>query len=504
MAISNILTMRASGIALALALVYPAAALAQNRPATPPANSNAAAPDDDAPSANADIVVTGTSIRGEAPVGSSLIQLGRADIEATSATTATQIIREVPQIFSFGVTDSARNQSGGAGNIVYGNSINIRGIGPYATLTLLNGRRPVPQGTLGASVDPGNIPAIALERVEIIADGASAVYGSDAVAGVANLILRRRYDGVGADVQYGWADGYSEFNANMIVGADWGSGRFTLAGQHSYRSALAGVDRDYYRSDLTALGGKNYTTTSCNPGNIQIGATTYAIPAGGATAANLVAGTLNRCDTIKPTDILPQQETNSLSFTLDQEVTDGMRVFIDALWARREGFRRSAVATQTLVVPTTNAFFVAPAGATLAACPASAGVAAGTRCENILYNFAGLFPGGVATSAIQSDVWQITGGVDFDLSDTWHLNNYYTFGKDHDHVYSVGTGVDAANLAAALRSADPATALNPFGTAGGNSAATIASVFDNLTDTDGRASFIDAGISMNGALFALP
>lgn len=165
---SQVLTSSISGFALVAALAVPAAALAQS----------AAADDQADADGQSEIVVTGTSIRGEAPVGSSLIQVGRSDIEATPAGTATQIVREVPQIFNFGVNDSARNQSGGAGNIVYGNSINIRGIGPYATLTLINGRRPVPQGTLGASVDPRNIPAIALERVEVIADGASAVYGS--------------------------------------------------------------------------------------------------------------------------------------------------------------------------------------------------------------------------------------------------------------------------------------------------------------------------------------
>ncbi len=358
--------LRLSGSILAVQLAFVAA----------PAWSQDASATDDAID-KGEIVVTGTSLRGAPPVGSSLIQVGRAEIDASPAVTTTQLVREVPQIFNFGVTDSARNQSGGAGNIVYGNSINIRGLGPFATLTLINGRRPVAQGTLGASVDPGNIPAIALERVEIIADGASAVYGSDAVAGVANLILRRRYEGIGADVQYGWGADNKEFTANAIVGQDWGSGYFTLAGQHSYRSALSGLDRDFYNSDLRARGGADYRVTQCFPGNLQIanaGVTTnYAIPAGGATSANLVAGTTNRCDNIKSTDILPEQETNSVSLTFDQDITDRLHLFIDGLWARRDGFRKSAVVTQNLVVPSTNAFFVAPAGVDSAVMPGNRG-----------------------------------------------------------------------------------------------------------------------------------
>ena len=62
-------------------------------------------------------------------------------------------------------------------------------------------------------------------------------------------------------------------------------------------------------------------------------------------------------------------------------------------------------------------------------------------------------------------------GLDIKLSDNWNMSTYVTAGYDHDHVFTVGNAVDTANLAAALRSSDPATALNPFGTSGGNSAA---------------------------------
>lgn len=501
MAFSGKFISRSSSFAMALALLAPVSAYAQ----AAQADSDEAKPDDE-------IVVTGTSIRGEAPVGSSLIQVGRSEIDSSVSTTTTQLVREVPQIFNFGVTDSARNQSGGAGNIVYGNSINIRGLGPFATLTLLDGRRAVGQGTLGASVDPGNIPAIALERIEIIADGASAVYGSDAVAGVANLILRRKYDGIGADVQYGWADGYKEFTANAIFGADWGTGRFTLSGQHSYRSALSGLDRDFYRADLTSFGGGDYRTVGqCNPGTISITTgsgsaavtTTYAIPAGGATSTNLVAGTTNKCDNLKTTDILPQQETNSGVLTFDQDLGDKIHFFATALYARRDGFRRSAPGVANVVVPNTNAFFVSPAGATLANCPSSAGVPSTARCETVQLIFSGIY-GPNTTSKITSEAYQFTGGVDVELSPKWNMNAYVTGGYNHDHVFTVGNGTDSANLAAALRSSDPATALNPFGTAGGNSAATIASVFDNLTDTDGKTRFVDAGAKFDGSLLTLP
>jgi iron complex outermembrane receptor protein len=506
--------MSRSALAIALLASTCLATAAQAQEAPPPEPTDVTAPDEqpaaDEPAAAAapgeidagEVVITGTSIRGVAPVGSSLISLGRADIESSTAATTTQIIREIPQIFNFGVTDSARNQAGGAGNIAYGNSINIRGIGPYATLTLLNSRRAVNQGTLGANFDPSIIPAIALQRIEIIADGASAIYGSDAVSGVANLILRRNYDGVGVEAQYGVGENYHDFTVSGIFGMRWETGRFTVAAQHAYRSAINGIHRDIYASDLRDRGGSDYRVTQCNPGTIQIGATTYAIPIGGATPTNLVAGTINRCDNVKVTDIQPQQELNSATFTFDQDLGDSVHFFADGLYSRRDAFRRSAVAQQTLVVPTTNAFFVAPAGAVLPLCPASAGVAAGTRCENVLFSFANIF-GPTALTDIQSDTWQLSGGFDVDLWSDWNLNVYVTRGENHDHVFTVGNGTDTANLAAALRSSTPATAFNPFGTTT-NSQSVIDSIFDNLTDTDGRTWMWDTGARVGGPLFALP
>src|SRR5205085_2404508 len=113
--------------------------------------------------------------------------------------------------------------------------------------------------------------------------------------------------------------------------------------QHTYRTSLNGQDRDFYRSDLTAQGGSDYRVNLCNPGNIVANGVSYAIPAGGASRTNLVAGTSNKCDNVKFTDILPQQEINGGTITFDQDITDGIRFFADGYASRRDGFRRSAV-----------------------------------------------------------------------------------------------------------------------------------------------------------------
>ncbi|MEN9627356.1 MAG: hypothetical protein RJA10_583, partial [Pseudomonadota bacterium] len=267
---SRRLPLRPVAAAAALACLVPLGAAAQSADATD----------------SGQIVVTGSRIRGAPPVGAPVTTVGREEVENSAGINTAQILQSVPQIYNLGVSENSRGQSGGAGNITYGSGINLRGIGPFATLTLVNGHRVVGQGTQSATVDPSIIPALMLERVEVVADGASAVYGSDAVAGVANLILRRNEPGVQASLRYGVADGYDERQLGMLLGRKWTGGQFTLAAEHTHRSALSGRDRDFYRGDLRDAGGGDFRGTQCSPGNIVINNVSYAIPAGGVTAAN--------------------------------------------------------------------------------------------------------------------------------------------------------------------------------------------------------------------------
>ena len=134
--------------------------------AQPPESSNASSAID------REIIVTGSRIRGVAPVGSSVIAVGREDITSTSAVTTSEIFRNIPQVVNVGIQESNRGAQGGSGNITYASSVNLRGIGPFATLTLIEGHRVVGGGTQGLFVDPSVTPITALERVEGVHRGA--------------------------------------------------------------------------------------------------------------------------------------------------------------------------------------------------------------------------------------------------------------------------------------------------------------------------------------------
>jgi iron complex outermembrane receptor protein len=186
-----------STAALASVLAFTAQAQTSVAPNTPPAV--------------AEIVVTGTQIRGVAPIGSPPIVVGRTEIVDSGLNNTSDIIHDIPQISMLGSSQNYGGTANLAGlNVSRNNAINIRGLGPQATLSLIDGRRTPLQGPTAGLFDPDNIPTIALSAIEVVADGASATYGSDAVAGVANFILRRNFDGLEIDAHYGTAADYSD------------------------------------------------------------------------------------------------------------------------------------------------------------------------------------------------------------------------------------------------------------------------------------------------------
>ncbi|MBU0556323.1 MAG: TonB-dependent receptor [Alphaproteobacteria bacterium] len=431
------------------------------------------------------IVVTGSRVRGQAPIGSTVIALGREQIESSGAVTVDRMIKEIPQVFDLGVSENSRAQSGGSGNIVYGNTINLRGIGPYATLILVDGHRVVNNGR---STDPSILPTLGVERVEVIADGASAIYGSDAVAGVVNLIPRRTLDGAEVYARGGIAGegDFHEYSAGVALGKVWDGGQIMVAYEHTKRSNLNGDDRSFFRSDQRASGGRDYRVTQCAPGTITAGGVTYAMPAQltPANAAALVPGTSNLCDSAIGQDLFPEQTYNSVNATATLNLTDWVEFFADGFYSKREFQRFPAYATSNLTVPQTNAFFVRPAGF------------AGTS-YTLGYNFRNDLPRDVSTGSAES--WQITPGLRFKLPYDWQFEALTSFGETRDAQATVG-GINNGALNAALASSDPATAFDPYGL-GRTSQAVLDAISNGvfITPTNGKLRGYEA--RLNGPLF---
>ncbi|MFP5433095.1 MAG: TonB-dependent receptor domain-containing protein, partial [Alphaproteobacteria bacterium] len=200
-------------------------------------------------SGGAAIVVTGSRIRG-APIASPVTILSEQTIRDTGLADLGDVARSLPQSFGGGQNPGVgfNVPSSTGGNVGGGSSVNLRGLGSDATLTILNGRR-VPYDSARQGVDISAIPLAAVDRIEIVADGASAIYGSDAVGGVVNVILKRDYDGLQTRARIGGATDGGDFEQrySVLAGSRWQGGGGLITYEYNRNSDLITNQRDYAR-----------------------------------------------------------------------------------------------------------------------------------------------------------------------------------------------------------------------------------------------------------------
>jgi outer membrane receptor protein involved in Fe transport len=192
----------------------------------------------------AEIVVVGTNIKGNYPASSPVEIYDAVEIRRSGATTTEQFIQKLPQ--NLGTRTQYAANATSALNPEGVNSVDLRGLGVGTTLVLLNGRR-LGQANFGQAVDISLIPLSAIERVEVLTDGASAIYGSDAIGGVVNFVLRDDFEGLETQVRYGGVtDGNLQQGGGTVTfGQQWGSGRALASYDYHAASSLRTTDRDY-------------------------------------------------------------------------------------------------------------------------------------------------------------------------------------------------------------------------------------------------------------------
>jgi iron complex outermembrane recepter protein len=150
--------------------------------------------------------------------------------------------------------------------------VQLRGLPVGTTLVLINGRR-VPTSGLSADGDIFNldlIPLAAIERIEILPVGSSAVYGGDALAGVVNIILKKSFDGWAVDARFGSAKGTNDSGLSLVTGGHFARGAVLLVGAYSKQSPLSAVDRDFFKdADYRRFGGPDARSRRCTPGTVS-------------------------------------------------------------------------------------------------------------------------------------------------------------------------------------------------------------------------------------------
>lgn len=375
-------------------------------------------------------MVTGTSIRGIAPVGSNLVTVGREQIESTGAVSVQQILKTVPALTGMG----GSGQGTAPGVSYYAPTIHSLGSSASnSTLVLIDGHR-IP---LGATIahplpDPGILPNIALERVEVLAEGSSATYGADAVAGVVNFITRKRYDGVMVNAQVGTGADYSTRTFGALWGTTWDTGSVMAAYGYSYASS---VPYNYKKNpflypDRTELAAKNGMPPGntnnlrflCDPATIQPNGSgnIYTSATSGVSVPNNRASGF--CD-IQSGDFIPSELRNNFLFSVSQEFGERLSARADFVYSDRKTETRSGRGTLNASAfqtgPQANPFFVQPAGYT-----------GGANRQVIQWNADELLGPGGALNTNSAETWYQTINLEYRLTDRIRLTFLSNIGND--------------------------------------------------------------------------
>jgi iron complex outermembrane receptor protein len=293
--------------------------------------------------------VTGSRIkRTDAETALPVQVITRETLERENITTAAQFMERL----AVNSTTGGSSITGAIGGFAAGiSSASLRGLGAQRTLVLLNGRRTAVNGTSGGSVDLNTIPLAAIERIEVLTDGASAIYGSDAIAGVVNFILRKDYQGAEAATSYsspehigGWKQQYSatagfgslaEQKFNVLITADYQKlGAVRAANRPfaatAYRPDL-GVDKT---SGNTLPANVSTPVGTRNPGNPAC-LPPFSFP---TTASPLQC----RFDYASVIDILPPQEIWSVVGRGTWQIAPDHQAFVEALYSDSKAIGRSS------------------------------------------------------------------------------------------------------------------------------------------------------------------
>lgn len=203
-----------------------------------------------------ELIVIGSNIRGIAADGPSpMIIFNKEDIENIGAATMQQFFEKLPQNFGGGANGANVGNLGvdrdTGNNFGQGTSINLRGLGTGTTLTLINGHR-VSSSNRYQYVDVSLIPMSAVERVEILTDGASAIYGADAIGGVVNIIMRRDFTGYETGLRYGTvtSGGMSEYQVSQAAGWSWKDGHAFVNYEYLEQDNLSALDKGFSENVL--------------------------------------------------------------------------------------------------------------------------------------------------------------------------------------------------------------------------------------------------------------
>jgi iron complex outermembrane receptor protein len=402
-----------------------------------------------------EVIVTGSRIPTVAgnevqPV----LSYTRDDIENSGQTTIGDFLNTLPDVSNLTNSQAELNLPGMQ-------TVQLHGLPVGTTLTLLDGRRL--ETNFQGFFDLSSIPLAAIERIEILPVGASAIYGADGLGGAVNTILRKNFDGFELNARLDHASDVNDPGADLAWGKSWDRGSLSLIGTYQKTDELVGGQREPTSSgsallaslppSVAALIGQN----ACQPGNVYsidganlpgLSSPYAAIPAGITGKPTIgqfagTAGTQNFCSGLLFNDITPQSQREGALLSANYNLTNSVNLFTEVLFSHRN--------LQYQVGPQVSAYQYFD----------------GTLAANNPYNPFGedvdvsfVYPGALYHQVQSASFIRPMVGIEGSLPSDWHYDVTAYLSRDQLHQEELIP--DYQSISNTLASSNPATALNPF------------------------------------------
>jgi iron complex outermembrane receptor protein len=404
-----------------------------------------------------EILVTGTHLELKKGEGAQEVQVYTQEtIRRSGQTTVADFLSTLPSVSL--IVDPGSLQTG---NLATG--VRLHGLPLGTTLVLIDGRRIETSATAAFNdiFDLTYLPLGVVDRIEVLPQGSSAIYGSDAIGGVVNIILKKNFDGFAGSAKYGAADGTSEFNTSLAWGGRWERAAFSVVGSFLTQSELTGKERPLTAdANYTRFGSTDRRLTVGNPGNVfsvngtnlpGLNAPYAAVPAGFVGTPSVseftgTAGQLNKFSEFSGFGLIPESNRIGLLANGTYDLSTNTQLYAQLLYSRVDqdqhllpnGFLNGSPGFQSYTVSAANPFN--PFGETV----------------GIGYFFPGTY-----LDSFRTDYFLPSLGIRGQLIGawTWELTAWDSL----DNTEKTLSGqARASTLQAALNSPNPATALNPF------------------------------------------
>jgi outer membrane receptor protein involved in Fe transport len=382
------LALACSELAVVALFALPSAAWAQAEPEEAPAEQSDVAETPSGPPATEDgegtIVVTGSRLVTGFQSPNPLTVLGEEEIQQRAPQTLGEVFNQIPSFRPTNSPSTAGVTSRGGGHQI---SPDLRGLGDVRTLVLVNGRRFVPT-TASGTVDTKLIPTLLVRQIEVVTGGASAAYGSDAVAGVVNFLLKERVEGIQGTLQTGISqrgDG-SEIRASLATGFtfDDDRGRFMIGADYLRLGAIGTqLTRGWGRREVGLITNPNFATNglpqfiiaenvhsaNTTPGGLIVSGplrglafgpngSTYQYQFGQVFGSSMIGGSGQYDnENLLATLGVPIEALNTLA-RISYDVSDNLEIYteLSASWSNAGGFTQESRDRGNLVIQRDNAF----------------------------------------------------------------------------------------------------------------------------------------------------